>query len=61
MITEFGLRFVLVAGLIAGLVPCTASGQLLEPGAQSSAPNPLTDTTVKPGKVLLYELEARFA
>jgi len=61
VITEFGLRFVLVAGLIAGLVPCTASGQLLEPGAQSSAPNPLTDTTVKPGKVLLYELEARFA
>ena len=35
--------------------------QLLEPGAQSQAPNPLTDTTVKPGKVLLFDLEARFA
>jgi ketosteroid isomerase-like protein len=61
VITGIGLRCVLVAGLIAGLVPCTVSGQLLEPSAQSSAPNPLTDTTVKPGKVLLYELEARFA
>ena len=38
-----------------------AAGQLPEPGLQSSAPNPLTDTTVKPGKVLLFDLEARFA
>jgi ketosteroid isomerase-like protein len=56
-----GMRLLVVAALMAGLVPCVASGQLLEPGAQSSAPNPLTDTTVKPGKVLLYDLEARFA
>jgi ketosteroid isomerase-like protein len=33
----------------------------LEPNAQSAAPNPLVDTTMKPGKVLLFELEARFA
>ena len=61
MVKGFGMHFVLVAGFFAGMAPCVASGQLLEPGAQSSAPNPLTDTTVKPGKVLLYELEARFA
>ncbi len=61
MAGKFGMRFLLVSALIAGLVPCAASGQLLEPGAQSNAPNPLTDTTVKPGKVLLYDLEARFA
>ena len=56
-----GMRFLLVSALIAGWFPAPLLGQLLEPGAQSSAPNPLTDTTVKPGKVLLYDLEARFA
>ena len=35
--------------------------QLLEPGGQSNAPNPLVDTTVKPGKMLLFDLEARMA
>jgi len=55
------IRFLLVSALIAGLIPCAASGQLLEPGAQSNTPNPLTDITIKPGKVLLYDLEARFA
>lgn len=38
-----------------------ASAQLPEPGTQTSLPNPLADTTVKPGKVLLFDLEARFA
>ncbi|MFZ0746129.1 MAG: nuclear transport factor 2 family protein [Terracidiphilus sp.] len=33
----------------------------LEPGSESAAPNPLVDTTVKPGKILLFDLEARFA
>ena len=32
-----------------------------EPAAQWDVPNPLTDTTVNPGKVLLFALEARFA
>jgi ketosteroid isomerase-like protein len=37
-------------------------GQLPDPGAAATnAPNPLTDPTVKPGKILLFELEARFA
>jgi len=46
---------------LAGPVPQSAFGQLLEPGASSTAPNPLSDPTVKPGKILLFELEARFA
>jgi len=52
------------AGLLgAGIsFPVPAHGQLPEPGsASSSAPNPLADTTVKPGKMLLFDLEARFA
>ncbi len=35
--------------------------QLPEPGTESAAPNPLVDSTVKPGKMLLFDLEARFA
>jgi len=38
-----------------------AHAQLPMPGAQADAPNPLTDSTVNPGKALLFELEARFA
>src|SRR5271165_6084582 len=51
----------IVLGLSLIGLAATAHGQLPEPGAQPSAPNPLTDTTVKPGKILLYDLEARFA
>ncbi|MGC1461437.1 MAG: nuclear transport factor 2 family protein [Terracidiphilus sp.] len=55
-----GALFGLLAGAAPGAIPA-AMAQLPEPGSQSDAPNPLTDTTVKPGKVLLFELEARFA
>ena len=49
--------------LIFGLgFPFFLHGQLPEPGATpSNAPNPLSDPTVKPGKMLLFDLEARFA
>ena len=50
-----------IMGLAAGAGSNSAWAQLLEPGTQSTAPNPLTDTTVKPGKMLLFDLEARFA
>ena len=50
-----------LSGILAGVGTHAAMGQLPEPGAQMNLPNPLTDTTVKPGKVLLFELEARFA
>jgi ketosteroid isomerase-like protein len=49
--------------LVAILSTLSASSQLPIPEASpsSSLPNPLSDTTVKPGKVLLFDLEARFA
>jgi ketosteroid isomerase-like protein len=49
------------AGWMAGAAGCGAAAQMPEPGAQSDAPNPLIDTTVNPGKVLLFKLEADFA
>ena len=52
--------FILIAGL-AGAGSNAAWAQLLEPGRQSQTPNPLADSTVKPGKMILYDLEARFA
>lgn len=51
----------ILLGLVAGVVPHVALGQLPEPGSQSTTPNPLSDPTMKPGKILLYDLEARFA
>ncbi|MGA7106804.1 MAG: nuclear transport factor 2 family protein [Terracidiphilus sp.] len=45
-------------GLTAG-VP--AGAQQLQPGTQPASPNPLVDSTMKPGKILLFDLEARFA
>ena len=38
-----------------------AWAQLPESGVSSAAPNPLTDSTANPGKMLLFQLEARFA
>jgi len=55
---------VILTGLLAiGLgAAMPAHGQLPEPGSTGSgAPNPLSDTTVKPGKMVLFDLEARFA
>jgi ketosteroid isomerase-like protein len=53
----FGMAALLVWGSGA------AWGQLTFPGAGTgqAAPNPLSDTTVKPGKVILFDLEAKFA
>ena len=48
--------------LSLGLAPRAALGQLVLPDANAPvAPNPLTDATVKPGKMILFDLEARFA
>jgi len=41
--------------------PGRAAAQLTVPDSAAAAPNPLADTTVKPGKVLLFDLEAKFA
>jgi ketosteroid isomerase-like protein len=58
-------RGIVFGGLLAAVVatiPHAAKAQLTLPDpAAQSAPNPLTDSTVKPGKMLLFDLEARFA
>ncbi len=55
-------RLVCCVALAGALAVPRASGQLLEPPASPSpAPNPLSDPTMNPGKVLLYDLEAKFA
>ncbi len=53
---------------IAGLLACAGArlswGQIPLPGEQQPAnplPNPLMDPTANPGKVLLFDLDARFA
>jgi len=54
-------RWVLIAVLVAGFSSSAGRAQLPEPGAAADAPNPLTDSTVNPGKMVLFNLEARFA
>jgi len=53
--------WVAIAALATGLNSSAVRAQLPEPGASTDAPNPLTDSTVKPGKMVLFDLEARFA
>jgi ketosteroid isomerase-like protein len=54
-----------ISALFFILITSGAVAQLPLPDASSQAsnppPNPLTDTTVKPGKLLLFDLETRFA
>ncbi|WP_263358304.1 YybH family protein [Acidicapsa ligni] len=38
-----------------------ANGQVLSADGQSATPNALADSTVKPGKAILFDLEAQFA
>jgi ketosteroid isomerase-like protein len=51
---------VMLAALALGLVATNARGQMLEPG-QAPTPNLLSENGMKPGKALLYDLEAKFA
>jgi ketosteroid isomerase-like protein len=52
----------MLALVLAGAAPRLASAQLPFPDATAApAPNPLLDPTVNPGKMLLFDLEARFA
>lgn len=52
---------VMLVGIVAGLLPVAGLCQLPVQGEQSTTPDPLTDPTLKPGKALLLDLEARFA
>jgi ketosteroid isomerase-like protein len=56
-------RIFVISFVIAGTAASSGSirAQLPEPGISSGAPNPLTDSTVKPGKMILFDLEAKFA
>src|ERR1035437_1920117 len=54
-------RFCTVLLGISSLAIPAAVAQLPDMSAPAAAPNPLTDPTAKPGKVLLFDLEARFA
>lgn len=59
-------RIVLSAGMVClgiaiSITSQSSSAQVFEPSAPSAAPNPLADPTVKPGKMLLFDLEAQFA
>lgn len=56
----------LVVWTVATIGCLTAFGpgvraQVLEPPPAATAPNPLADPTMKPGKTFLFDLEARFA
>ncbi len=63
----FGLRrriygAVILAGALAGAASQAVFAQLPEPGSlTTNAPNLFIDPTAKPGKILLFDLEARFA
>jgi ketosteroid isomerase-like protein len=63
-----GRAVIWISWLLAGslMAACPASGQVLGgtgsvPGTQPDTPNPLADTTMSPGKALLFDLEAKFA
>ena len=69
---RIGKRLLELRAVVAGIVLASAVavsgsvqgwGQIGLPGGgqEQSAPNPLMDPTAKPGKVLLFDLEARFA
>ncbi len=57
--TLLGVILGIALGFAGAVAP--AYGQMLEPGSQADTPNPLADTSVNPGKVFLFQLEARFA
>lgn len=52
---------VLAALLVAALSPASAQLQFPSSDSAQQTPNPLTDTTVAPGKMILFDLEAKFA
>ena len=60
--SHFNLLLILgVVSTGAALLPVRTQGQMLEPTAPSTTPNPLADPTMKPGKAFLFDLEAKFA
>src|SRR5208337_3199728 len=61
-LTKGVIGAVVLVLMLAGAAPQKVLAQLPLPGSETTdAPNPLADPTVKPGKILLFDLEARFA
>lgn len=58
-VTERAIWFGLLA--LAWMGTASLWAQLPEPGTEPTTPNPLVDTTMSPGKMLLFDLEAKFA
>jgi len=58
---SFLFSFLIIGVLTAIAGPRRGSAQLPEPGTEASSANPLTDTSVKPGTMVLFDLEKRFA
>ncbi len=56
-----GLKTAVLALFLLSMGMASPAFGQLEPNSQSVSPNPLVDTTMKPGKMLLFDLEARFA
>src|SRR3954464_13341316 len=54
-------RLVCLAALAGALAAPRAWAQLLQPAAPATAPSPLSDPTMNPGKALLFDMEAKFA
>jgi ketosteroid isomerase-like protein len=52
---------IVLAGFITGIATLPVFGQLTLPQQQAPVPDPLSDPSTKPGTVLLFDLEARFA
>ena len=55
------LTWVAVCTLLMSLLPANVQAQAFEPPAPTTAPNPLEDPTITPGKAFLFDLEAKFA
>jgi ketosteroid isomerase-like protein len=51
---------VLLGSILIGTLAAHGQLQFPSPDSGSAAPNPLSDTTVNPGKMILFNLEAQF-
>ena len=62
VLQPFKLLLTLGGIYLLTVLPTTRlQAQMLEPTVPSTAPNPMTDPTMKAGKAFLFDLEAKFA
>lgn len=58
---KVALARVILCVLTAACAPHAGYSQVLLPGSDAPIANPLADTSMNPGKALLFDLEAKFA